>query len=395
MPAAPTRNESRSLSLEYAPRSPSPNAPAFPVAITTETGIPVSGLGTPEIVHAPSPQLAPASPLSSSPPPLPVPPRATDNDSYRHPVASPYHIRVIEASHLAAAVAAETRVDSALHSAHPPLSPRSVANILQGHTDIPTGDLRSIIMGLVSAIDARNEGHHIQVHDLEDQVASLVQKHYLQPIDPDNIPPSFIENDGRVPQFLIPVHDDLELPAAYVCPLDTLNYMKAAGITGKLGPEEQEYIKEIFATPGVFSLPVSPTPTWFLRAIQAGSKRTYEDLRAEAIAFDNWGIITDLHRYHEDNEKLTHLNHLREQLVLECDGLCEAKALALARLEAAHVPLHLSHARSLYANSTSPPHSPTVCAHTRVTPTTDGRRTPFMVMVAHSSERVMSPALGT
>ena len=105
-------------------------------------------------------------------------------------------------------------------------------------------------MGLVSTINARNEGHHIQVRDLEDQVAGLIQKHYLQPIDPDNIPPSFIENDGRVPQFLIPVHDDLELPAAYVCPLDTLNYTKAAGITGKLGPEEQEYIKEIFATPG-------------------------------------------------------------------------------------------------------------------------------------------------
>jgi len=264
----------------------------------------------------------------------------------------------MEASELAATVAAETRVNSALHTANTPISPRSVANILQGHTDIPTGDLRSIIMGLVSAINARNEGHRIQVRDLEDQVAGLIQKHYLQPIDPDNIPPGFVENDGRVPQFLIPVHDDLELPAAYVCPLDTLNYTKAAGITGKLGPDEQEYIKEIFATPGDTSLPVSPAPTWFLRAIQAGSKRTYEDLRAEAIAFDNWGIIADLHRYHEDDEKLAHLNHLHEQLVLECDGLREAKALALARLESAHAPLRLSRARSLYSNSTSPPHSP-------------------------------------
>jgi len=213
-------------------------------------------------------------------------------------------------------------------------------------------------MGLVSAIDARNEGHRIQVRDLEDQVAGLIQKHYLQPIDPDNVPPGFIENDGRVPQFLIPVHDDLELPAAYVCPLNTLNYTKAAGITGKLGPDEQEYIKEIFATPGDTSLPVSPAPTWFLRAIQACSKRTYEDLRAEAIAFDNWGIIADLHRYHGDDEKLARLNHLREQLTLECDGLHEAKALALARLESAYAPLRLSRARSLYSNSTSPPHSP-------------------------------------
>src|SRR5712672_1612420 len=92
--------------------------------------------------------------------------------------------------------------------------------------------------------------------------------------------------------------------------------------------------------------------------IQAGSKRTYEDLRAEAIAFDNWGIIADLHCYHEDDEKLAHLNYLREQLALECDSLCEAKALALARLESAHVPLRLSCARSLYSNSTSPPHTP-------------------------------------
>src|SRR5712671_726547 len=358
MPASPARNESRSPSLEYVPHSPSPDAPSFPIAITTETGIPVSGLDTPEIVHAPSPQLAPTSPLPSSPAPLQIPPRTTGNDLYRYPVASPYHVRVMEASELAATVAAETRVNSALHTANTPISPRSVANILQGHTDIPTGDLRSIIMGLVSAINARNEGHRIQVCDLEDQVAGLIQKHYLQPIDLDNIPPDFIENDGRVLQFLIPIHNDLELPTAYVCPLDTLNYTKAAGITGKLGPNEQEYIKEIFATPGDTSLPVSPAPTWFLCAIQAGSKRTYEDLRAEAIAFNNWGIIADLHRYHEDDEKLARLRHLREQLALECDGLREAKALALARLESAHTPLRLSRARSLYSNSTSPPHSP-------------------------------------
>src|SRR5712672_1405873 len=317
MPASPTRNESRSPSLEYVPCSPSPDAPSFPIAITTETGIPVSGLGTPDIIHAPSPQLAPASPLPPSPAPLQIPPRTTGNDSYHHPVASPYHVRVIEASQLAAAVAAETRVNSTLHSANTPVSPRSVANILQGHPNIPVGDLRSIIMGLVSAIDACNEGHRIQVCDLEDQVAGLIQKHYLQPIDPDNIPPGFIENDGRVPQFLIPVHDDLKLPATYVCPLDTLNYTKAAGITGKLGPDEQEYIKEIFATPGDTSLPVQPTPTWFLHTIQAGSKRTYKDLHAKAIAFNNWVSITNLHCYHEDDEKLAYLNHLHKQLVLK------------------------------------------------------------------------------
>src|SRR5882672_2734100 len=284
MPASPARNESRSPSLEYIPRSPSPDAPSFPITITTKTGVPISGLGTPEIIHAPSPQLAPASPLPPSPPPLPIPPWTHSGDSYHAPATR--YDRVVQSSQLATEVAAETRLNAALHASHTPISPRSVANILQGHTDIPTGDLRSIIMGLVSAIDARNEGHRIQVRDLEDQVAGLIQKHYLQPIDPDNIPPGFIENDGRVPQFLIPVHDDLELPATYVCPLDTLNYTKAAGITGKLGPDEQEYIKEIFATPGDTSLPVSPAPTWFLRAIQAGSKRTYEDLHAEAIAFD-------------------------------------------------------------------------------------------------------------
>ena len=134
--------------------------------------------------------------------------------------------------------------------------------------------------------------------------------------------------------------------------------MKAAGITGKLGPDEQEYVKEIFATPGDTSLPISSAPTWFLRAIQASSKRTYKDLHAEAITFNNWGIIANLHHYHEDDEKLTHLNHLRKQLALECNSLRETKALTLVRLEAAHTPLHLSHAHSLYVNSTSPPHSP-------------------------------------
>ena len=51
-------------------------------------------------------------------------------------------------------------------------------------------------MGLISTINTHNEGHRIQVHDLEDQVAGLIQKHYLQPINPDSVPPDFIENDG-------------------------------------------------------------------------------------------------------------------------------------------------------------------------------------------------------
>src|SRR5712671_2269209 len=187
MSAAPARNESRSPSLEYVPCSPSPDAPSFPIAITTETGIPISGLGTPEIIHAPSPQLAPASPLPSSPPPLPVPPRTSHYD------------HIVHSAQLATEIATETRLNAALHASHTPISPQSVANILQGHSDIPTGDLQSIIMGLINAIDASNEGHRIQVHDLKDQVAGLIQKHYLQPIDPDNIPPSFIENDGCVP----------------------------------------------------------------------------------------------------------------------------------------------------------------------------------------------------
>src|SRR5712672_1274493 len=129
MSASPTHNETRSHSpsLEYAPRSPSPNAPSFPVQITTKTGIPVSGLATLEIIHAPLPQLAPASPLPSSPPPLQIPPRAPSDNSYHIPVASPHHIRVLEASQLAAAIATETCINSALHSAHTPISPRSVA----------------------------------------------------------------------------------------------------------------------------------------------------------------------------------------------------------------------------------------------------------------------------
>src|SRR5712671_5089782 len=140
MSAAPARNESRSPSLEYAPHSPSPDAPSFPIAITTETGIPVSGLGTPEIIHAPSPQLAPASPLPSSPPPLPVPPRTYSNDSYHAPATSSHYDRVVQSSQLATEVATETRLNVALHASHTPISPRSVANILQGHAcNAPTG----------------------------------------------------------------------------------------------------------------------------------------------------------------------------------------------------------------------------------------------------------------
>src|SRR5712672_493303 len=90
-------NEAHSCSpsLEYAPRSPSPDTPSFPVAITTETGIPISRFGTSQIVYAPSPQLTATSPLPPSPPPLQIPPRAPSNDSYHVPIPHPHHISVL------------------------------------------------------------------------------------------------------------------------------------------------------------------------------------------------------------------------------------------------------------------------------------------------------------
>src|SRR5712672_599077 len=138
MSASPTHNETRSHSpsLEYAPRSPSPNAPSFPVQITTKTGIPVSGLATPEIIHAPSPQLAPASPLPPSPPPLQIPPRTSSNDSYHAPAMASHYDRIVQSSYFNAEVATETHLNATLHASHTPISPQSVANILQGHTDI-------------------------------------------------------------------------------------------------------------------------------------------------------------------------------------------------------------------------------------------------------------------
>src|SRR5712671_7334704 len=129
MPASPARNESRSPSLGYAPRSPAPDALFFPVATTTETGIPVSGLGTPEIIHAPSPQLAPASPLPPSPPPLQIPPRTSSNDSYHAPAMASHYDRIVQSSQFATEVATETHLNATLHTSHTPISPQSVANI--------------------------------------------------------------------------------------------------------------------------------------------------------------------------------------------------------------------------------------------------------------------------
>src|SRR5712672_1359452 len=107
MPASPTCNEARSCSpsLKYTPRSPSPNTPSFPVRVTTETGIPISRLGTLEIIHALSPQLAVASPLPPSPPSLQIPPQAPSNNSYHAPITSSLYDRIVQSSQLATEVA--------------------------------------------------------------------------------------------------------------------------------------------------------------------------------------------------------------------------------------------------------------------------------------------------
>src|SRR5882672_11249645 len=101
MLSSPSPNESRSRSLNHIPPSPSPDTPSFPVPLTVRTDVPLSGLNTPQIEHTPSPQLAAASPLPPSSPPLQILPWAPSNDSYHAPIMSPYHIRVMQSSQLA------------------------------------------------------------------------------------------------------------------------------------------------------------------------------------------------------------------------------------------------------------------------------------------------------
>jgi hypothetical protein len=120
-------------------------------------------------------------------------------------------------------------------------------------------------------------------------------------------PTGFIENNGQLHYFSIPIQggsNDRRI-APYIQLLDG-PVPRAAGTLG--GPDDPVFTTEVYAQPssniGVANLPV---PKWLLRAID-GDSEIFDAFALEVQdTTQDWGLYTDICRYHHIDTELTHI----------------------------------------------------------------------------------------
>jgi hypothetical protein len=242
-------------------------------------------------------------------------------------------------------------VDLAVGTTQPaiPLSPRAVSTLVEGQTDTLTTPIllcmvRSLILTTkhtedrmeavritaeeqAAELEQSNDQHDIlalgartlqlecdsktkslhiadlTIHNLANQPARADIQQGIQ----SEPPTGFVENNGQLHYFSIPLQgsSNNRRIAPYIQLLDG-PVPRAAGTLG--GPGDPVFTTEVYAQPssnvGVANPPV---PKWLLRAID-GDSEIFDAFALEVQdTTQDWGLYTDICRYHHVDTELTHI----------------------------------------------------------------------------------------
>jgi hypothetical protein len=123
------------------------------------------------------------------------------------------------------------------------MSPGTIVTTLAAHPDLNADILQAIKKGLLATIARRNAQEVSEIRCLNEQIRELHDHvgHY------ENIfkraPDGYIENDGQVPHFYIPLGDGVFKPAKWIKKLED---GKVAGFHEQQGPNESPYIIDLY-----------------------------------------------------------------------------------------------------------------------------------------------------
>jgi hypothetical protein len=242
-------------------------------------------------------------------------------------------------------------VDLAVGATQPaiPLSPRAVSALIEGQTDaLTTPILLRMVRGLIltakhtedrmEAVRITAEEQAAELEQSKDQCNILALGARTLQLDcdakaeslrlanltirrlasrparadtPQGIqsepPAGFVKNNGQLHYFSIPLQagtNDCRI-APYIQLLDG-PVPRAAGTLG--GPGDPVFTTEVYAQPssnvGVANPPV---PKWLLRAID-GNSEIFDAFALEVQdTTQDWGLYTDICRYHHIDTELTHI----------------------------------------------------------------------------------------
>jgi hypothetical protein len=205
---------------------------------------------------------------------------------------------------------AENRIPLPVHpveSPEPPMSPATVATTLAAHPDLNTDILRAITKGLLATIARHDAQEASEIHRLNEQIHGLHDRveHYKNIFE--CAPNGYIENDGRVPQFFIPLSDGVFKPAKWIKKLED---RWVAGFHEQQGPNESPYIIDLYAQADMVGHgeenPVEPLPTWFC-ALLIGPSSDFVHLQHNIGDLDDWGLAREIACFRELNQEAAEL----------------------------------------------------------------------------------------
>jgi len=231
-----------------------------------------------------------------------------------------------------------------------PLSPRSIAGILQSNLDLDNATLRGICAGLVTTLRDREEDHAAQhaegtrrasalerrTAELEGEIRGFIRKieRTEKYIDP---PVGYVENTGQVSEFYIPYGDNTYRPAKWI---QQLPDGKVAGFSTADCANDDPWIIDVYATPEQMGEedidPRLPLPVWLVDLLSGPSVK-YQVLKDRVSELDEWGILADVHRYRECEDKKVDIENQIQTLQAHLRGIGSAQELCRGRLEAAQL----------------------------------------------------------
>ena len=212
------------------------------------------------------------------------------------------------------------------------MSPNTVATTLAAHPDLNADILRAITKGLLTTIAQRDAQENIEIRRLKEQIAGLHDRveHYENIFE--RAPDGYIENEGRVPHFFIPLGDGVFKPAKWI---KKLKDGCVAGFHADQGPNESPYIIDLYAQADTVGHgeenPIEPLPAWF-RALLIGAGSNFIHLQRDIGDLDNWGLAREIARFRELDQEAAKLATRVEVLHEELDATRDTRTMSEKRL---------------------------------------------------------------
>ena len=224
-----------------------------------------------------------------------------------------------------------------VESLEPPMSPDTVATTLAAHPDLNATILWAIANGLLSTITQREANEASKIHCLKEQIHDLHDRveHYENTF---NRPPDgYVENDGQVPHFYIPISDGVLRPTKWIKRLED---GWVASYHDTQGPNESPHIIDLYAQADTMGHgkenPIKPIPAWF-HTLLLGPSGDFVHLQQEIKDLNNWGLAREITCFHELDQEAAGLAAWVEILYEELNATRDTQTMSEKWLVLSHM----------------------------------------------------------